>query len=104
MAKQGLRILAMDGGGMKGLATVQMLKEIEKGTGKCIHELFDIICGTSTGGMLAIALGVKLMTLDQCEEIYKNLGNAMSLFMPSLLLLCIGVKTCHYFLEEYHAF
>ncbi|GLT52606.1 hypothetical protein SLA2020_259380 [Shorea laevis] len=72
--KQGLRILSMDGGGMKGLATVQLLKEIEKGTGKQIHELFDLICGTSTGGMLAIALGVKLMTLDQCEEIYKNLG------------------------------
>ncbi|KAL9681700.1 hypothetical protein QQ045_013487 [Rhodiola kirilowii] len=74
VAKQGLRILAMDGGGMKGLATVQMLKEIEKGTGKRIHELFDLICGTSTGGMLAVALGVNLMTLDQCEEIYKNLG------------------------------
>lgn len=72
--KQGLRILSMDGGGMKGLATVQILKEIEKGTGKRIHELFDLVCGTSTGGMLAIALAVKLMTLDQCEEIYKNLG------------------------------
>ena len=72
--KQGLRILSMDGGGMKGLATVQILKEIEKGTGKRIHELFDLICGTSTGGMLATALGIKLMTLDQCEEIYKNLG------------------------------
>ncbi|KAL0644166.1 hypothetical protein Bca4012_042456 [Brassica carinata] len=72
--KQGLRILTMDGGGMKGLATVQILKEIEKGSGKRIHELFDLICGTSTGGMLAIALGVKLMTLEQCEEIYKNLG------------------------------
>ncbi|KAL4297329.1 hypothetical protein GQ457_12G017790 [Hibiscus cannabinus] len=72
--KQGLRILSMDGGGMKGLATVQILKEIEKGTGKRIHELFDLICGTSTGGMLAVALGIKLMTLEQCEEIYKNLG------------------------------
>jgi predicted acylesterase/phospholipase RssA len=64
----------MDGGGMKGLATVRILKAIEKGTGKRIHELFDLICGTSTGGMLAVALGIKLMTLDQCEEIYKNLG------------------------------
>lgn len=62
---------------MKGLATVQMLKEIEKGTGKRIYELFDLICGTSTGGMLAIALGIKLMTLEQCEEIYKNLGELM---------------------------
>lgn len=79
MAKQGLRILSMDGGGMKGLATVQMLKEIEKGTGKRIHELFDLICGTSTGGMLAVSLGMKLMTLEECEDIYKNLGEDVAL-------------------------
>ena len=72
--KRGLRILSMDGGGMKGLATVRMLKEIEKGTGKQIHELFDLICGTSTGGMLAVALAIKLMSLERCEEIYKELG------------------------------
>lgn len=59
---------------MKGLATVNILQEIEKGTGKRIHEMFDLICGTSTGGMLAVALGIKSMTLDQCEEIYKKLG------------------------------
>uniref|UniRef100_A0A5B6ZNM3 Patatin n=1 Tax=Davidia involucrata TaxID=16924 RepID=A0A5B6ZNM3_DAVIN len=74
VAKQGLRILSMDGGGMKGLATVRILKEIEKGTGKQIHELFDLICGTSTGGMLAVALGIKLMSLEKCEEVYKKLG------------------------------
>ncbi|GMH30273.1 hypothetical protein Nepgr_032116 [Nepenthes gracilis] len=77
VARQGLRILSMDGGGMKGLATVKILKEIEKGTGKCIHEMFDLICGTSTGGMLAVALGIKSMTLDQCEEIYKKLGKVV---------------------------
>ncbi|XP_020257125.1 phospholipase A I [Asparagus officinalis] len=74
IGKRGLRILSMDGGGMKGLSTVKMLKQIEQGTGKRIHELFDLICGTSTGGMLAIALTIKQMTLDQCEEIYKQLG------------------------------
>ncbi|KAL3820686.1 hypothetical protein ACJIZ3_006591 [Penstemon smallii] len=72
--KRGLRILTMDGGGMKGLATVKILKEIENGTGKQIHELFDLICGTSTGGMLAVALGIKSMSLEKCEEIYKELG------------------------------
>lgn len=77
VAKKGLRILSMDGGGMKGLATVQMLKQIEQGTGKRIHEMFDLICGTSTGGMLAMALGIKQMTLDQCEEIYTKLGASL---------------------------
>ncbi|XP_047307568.1 phospholipase A I isoform X2 [Impatiens glandulifera] len=74
VVKQGLRILSMDGGGMKGLATVQILKEIEKGTGKQIHEMFDLICGTSTGGMLAVALAIKQMSLEKCEDIYKKLG------------------------------
>jgi hypothetical protein len=74
VAKQGLRILSMDGGGMRGLATVQMLRRIEQGTGRRIHEMFDLICGTSTGGMLACALGIKQMNLDECEEIYKSLG------------------------------
>jgi patatin-like phospholipase/acyl hydrolase len=95
----------MDGGGMKGLATVQILKAIEKGTGKRIHEIFDLICGTSTGGMLAVALGMKLMTLDQCEEIYKNLGVytatyafhdvfiCCSFYSRSVLQICFSRKT-----------
>lgn len=74
VGKQGLCILSMDGGGMRGLATVQMLRRLEAGTGKRIHEMFDLICGTSTGGMLAVALGIKRMTLDECEEIYTKLG------------------------------
>lgn len=74
VSKRGLRILSMDGGGMRGMATVQMLRNIEQGTGRRIHEMFDLICGTSTGGLLAVALGIKLMDLDQCEDIYKSLG------------------------------
>ena len=85
VAKKGLRILSMDGGGMKGLATVQMLKQIEQGTGKRIHEMFDLICGTSTGGMLAMALGIKQMNMDQCEEIYTKLGEYL-LVLHVLLL------------------
>lgn len=98
VAKKGLRILSMDGGGMKGLATVQILKQIEQGTGKRIHEMFDLICGTSTGGMLAMALGVKQMTLDQCEEIYTKLGECLLaltfhiflIVLPSELLVSPG--------------
>lgn len=95
MSKRGLRILSMDGGGMRGMATVQMLRNIERGTGRRIHEMFDLICGTSTGGMLAVALGIKLMDLDQCEEIYKTLGYYHNHFYlsPFLLLLC----TCRCF-------
>ena len=71
---KGVRILCMDGGGIRGIATIQMLRRLELGTGRKIHELFDLICGTSTGGILAMAVGVHNHSLDRCESIYNDLG------------------------------
>lgn len=71
---RGLRVLSMDGGGMKGIATLRVLRQLEMLTGKRICELFDVIVGTSTGGLLSVAIGLRHMTLDECEAIYKNLG------------------------------
>ena len=52
----GSRILCLDGGGVRGLMQIEMLRQIEQRTGKRITELFDWIVGTSTGGILALAL------------------------------------------------
>ncbi|CEF98287.1 Patatin/Phospholipase A2-related [Ostreococcus tauri] len=71
---RGVRILALDGGGIRGRATLQMLKRIEQGTGRPIHELFDLVIGTSTGAILATASCVKKYSLDHCDEIYRKLG------------------------------
>ena len=43
---RGLRVLSLDGGGMKGLATIRLLKHIEKHTQRPLHELFDLVVGT----------------------------------------------------------
>lgn len=40
--------------------------------------MFDLIGGTSTGGILATALGVKDYTLTQCDAMYSNLGHKVS--------------------------
>ena len=72
---RGLRILVMDGGGMRGLATVRQLRQLEARTGKRIHQLFDLIGGTSTGGVLAVALGMHGHDLDTCEALYRHLGS-----------------------------
>jgi len=53
---RGERVLCLDGGGIKGLVLIDMLSTIEKITGRRIVDLFDWIIGTSTGGILALAL------------------------------------------------
>lgn len=52
----GSRILFLDGGGMKGLVEIEVLSQLEEQTGRKIRELFDWIVGTSTGGIIALAL------------------------------------------------
>lgn len=49
-------ILSIDGGGIRGIIPAAFLIEFEKRTGKPICELFDLIAGTSTGGILAATL------------------------------------------------
>ena len=36
--------------------------------------MFDLIGGTSSGGILAVGLGITHFTLDDCEALYRNLG------------------------------
>ena len=54
------RILALDGGGIKGAFTASVIATWEKQTGLRIVDHFDLIAGTSTGGILAIGLGLGL--------------------------------------------
>lgn len=50
------RVLSIDGGGIRGIIPATILREIERRTGKRIAEMFDLIAGTSTGGILALGL------------------------------------------------
>jgi len=51
-----VKILSIDGGGIRGIIPAMVLAEIERRTNKPIAQLFDLIAGTSTGGMLGLAL------------------------------------------------
>lgn len=71
------KILTIDGGGIKGILAASFLAELEKRCGVRICEYFDLIAGTSTGGMIAagMALGVPAETvlemyLEKGREIF----------------------------------
>jgi patatin-like phospholipase/acyl hydrolase len=51
-----MRVLAIDGGGIRGLIPALVLAELEDRSGRPVFELFDLMAGTSTGGILACAL------------------------------------------------
>jgi len=52
------RILAIDGGVVRGMVSAMVLAEIERRAGKRIGEMFDLIAGTSSGAILALGLAV----------------------------------------------
>lgn len=67
------RILALDGGGLKGTFTAAALATWEEQTGLRIVEHFDLIAGTSTGGILALGLGAGLSAREMLD-FYRNRG------------------------------
>ncbi|MGB6944850.1 MAG: patatin-like phospholipase family protein, partial [Bryobacteraceae bacterium] len=53
-----IKILCIDGGGIRGIIPAVVLAEIERRTARPIAHLFNLIAGTSTGGILAIGLTI----------------------------------------------
>lgn len=83
------RILALDGGGLRGIVTLSFLAEIESllrdrhggAPGFRLSHYFDLIAGTSTGSIIAAALA-RGMTVVEITEKYFDLGR--SVFQKSL--------------------
>lgn len=73
-----LRLLSLDGGGVRGIGTLYILKHImaisgAEGSKPC--DYFDMIAGTSTGGLIAIMLGRLQMSIDECIQAYSDLSS-----------------------------
>eukprot|EP01045_Picozoa_sp_COSAG04_P001069 COSAG04_NODE_33_length_34808_cov_6.920366_4_plen_1073_part_00 len=71
-----LRILTIDGGGIKGLMPAIVLEHIED---LCaphkIHELFDLVGGTSTGGLIALGTCAAKVPVRLLTDVYENRGD-----------------------------
>jgi patatin-like phospholipase/acyl hydrolase len=74
-ADRPFRILAIDGGGIRGVFPAAYLTEIERRFlgGRSIATCFDMIAGTSTGGIIALALG-QGMSAAAALKIYEERG------------------------------
>ena len=78
------RILALDGGGIKGAITLGFLEKVESilkqrfyktyGDDFRLHHYFDLIGGTSTGSIIAAGLAIG-MTVKELKDLYLELGD-----------------------------
>ncbi|MCG6135469.1 MAG: patatin-like phospholipase family protein [Nostoc sp. LLA-1] len=62
------KILSIDGGGIRGIIPALLLAEIERRTQKPIFSLFDLIAGTSSGGILALGLTKPRLSADVSDN------------------------------------
>lgn len=67
------RILTIDGGGIKGVLPAAFLAAVEDATGKRIVDHFDLVAGTSTGGIVALGLGLG-MSAKEVLQFYLDQG------------------------------
>ncbi|XP_067284131.1 calcium-independent phospholipase A2-gamma [Pseudorasbora parva] len=95
---RGIRVLSIDGGGTRGLVALQALHRLESLTGKPIYQLFDYICGVSTGAILAFMLGVFQIPLDECEELYRKLGS--DVFKQNLIVGTVKMGWSHAYYDS----
>ena len=88
------RILSLDGGGIKGLFSAAVIASIEEDYNIRFVDHFDLIAGTSTGGIIALALGFGL-TGKEIVEFYVTKG-------PKIFAGWSFINSCrHWFRRKY---
>lgn len=70
------QILALDGGGVKAIFTAHVLARLEDDLGLAVSDHFDLIAGTSAGGIIALALGAGLRPAEIVNH-YQRLTSAV---------------------------
>jgi len=63
-----MKILCIDGGGIRGVFAVAILEALEKEYGRPVGDYFDVIAGTSTGAIIATAVSLRLKMSDVLQN------------------------------------
>ena len=73
--QKGLRILSLDGGGSRGMTAVTAVQSLleQAGRGADVSDVFDMVVGTSTGGIIAFLTGLRRESSVQAVERYNQL-------------------------------
>ncbi|KAK3718817.1 hypothetical protein LTR37_004733 [Vermiconidia calcicola] len=104
----GVRVLCLDGGGIRGIVELEVLRAIEQTLGGeiPIQDFFDLIVGTSTGGIIALALGVQQLPVDRCIEMFTSLcHHAYTPRIKGMPLLDLAASISHgskYKTKDFH--
>lgn len=106
MGKSTFKILSIDGGGIKGLYSATILAELEKAYGCRLCDYFDMICGTSTGGLIALGLSLG-KPASELVELYEKQGpiifdssNPFKRLLGTLEQAMFGGKYANFRLKE----
>lgn len=78
------KMLALDGGGMRGVITLRVLRRLEEMLKQPLGEYFDYVAGTSTGAIIASCLALG-MTVEKIETFYLSFGRQVFKARPLLL-------------------
>ena len=73
-------VLSVDGGGVRAIAAVVFLKQLEIASGKKIFDIFDFFIGTSAGGINALNIAGRKIDCFELEDFWskENLTKTMS--------------------------
>ena len=86
MDVDGRRILAIDGGGVRGIIPALALEALENATGRPARDSFDFLAGTSTGAVIAAAVGAGIPA-ERIVSLYRRRGPELFRRIPVVTLL-----------------
>ncbi|XP_050414521.1 calcium-independent phospholipase A2-gamma [Patella vulgata] len=74
---RGIRIISIDGGGTRGLVAIETLRRLQEACQTDIRDMFDYVCGVSTGSLIAAMIFLFRISLDEAEHLYLEFSKQM---------------------------